>query len=321
MLIALLVILFASNSLVLAMDAPAPSSTEISIPKEELLNFIVQASRWNRDKLSYYEYCMKWGIECNQEPVFNFALKKWAEEAGNRADNNPFMRERLPCTLVTATKYNRIWAIEKICDCSRNVIIDSACTQKTCNNFTPLIMAAYMGHSQAVTFLLFKGATPEIIGGDDSTALIEAIKHDKLACTHALLAKASPNSVMPDNSFGSVLHWALSLGNRNEHVRALLNKGARKNLIRKQIEYEQEGTPLMVAVAHLNLDGVRILLEEKVNLKLKKTFNRGLLKQQVGCTATEHAQLAFEIECVPQRKEIRRQIFEMLTHAEKAGAE
>lgn len=276
-------------------------------PKEQdLIDMMQQAEQYmncscNKVR-SFYHSCLKRAAVSHFHALFDTALARY-----------DYSDSELTCPFIIAAQSGNNHALRAILT-KNNKVINYACSAFAgCEHrYSALILACDCGHAETVAYLLLRGAHPHQ-GAKGAFPLIQTIKKDRLSCTQILLEgrlnnKASPNCAAPDESFGSLLHWALSLGNRNAHVKLMLQHGVRINLIRKEKEYQQEGTPLMVAVSYANLEGVRMLLDAKADTSLKKPFNGQTAKQQAG--------VSWNIESDPQKKAIRHQILQLLVSAE-----
>lgn len=289
------------------------------------------ASSDHHARVQFCSYTLWWAVKEGNHQVFDAALHFWNHWKSQCLLELDFTRTELACPFVTAASKGYWYGAQKLLERSKGSIINDSCQAQThvagvpqnsvvkcciAKEHNALAAASKNGHPQVVANLLeYKSDTPldvDRVGKNKKTALMEAIAHDKLACTQALLQgklkKSNPNAPLADKSFGSVLHWALSCLDRNQHVKALIENGADINLIRKEKEYQQEGTPLMVAVAYANLEGVRLLLEAKAKTEPKHPFNN--------MTAKELAHQKIGIEQTPERRAIRQQIFDLLAQAE-----
>lgn len=320
-----------------SMENPTPpvsTSTHAAtsgVSAERFIDYMNQACAFadRHSKVQFCTYTLWWAINEGNNQIFDAALNFWNHWKGKSIED--FTRTELACSFVTAVSQGYWYGAQKLLERSKGVIINDSCQVPTHTASVPknsnvlccvaaetsaLASAAKNGHSQVIANLLaYESGTainPEVAHKNKKTPLMEAIEHDKLACTQALLQgklkKANPSAPLADKSFGSVLHWALSLKDRNQHVKALLDHGANKDLIRKEKEYQQEGTPLMVAVAYANLEGVQALIEAKADLTLKHPFSK--------LTAKELGQMKANIEHTP----VRQTIVRMLTQAEAGHA-
>ena len=290
------------------MDAPELGESKSITPTEQdLIDIMYQAENYMtcscNNVRSFYQSCLNRAAARHFNTLFDIAFSSYT-----------YSDLDLVCPLIAAAEYGNTHALRKIIERSKEAI-NYVCVQHSdCKRRgTALVLASSKGHSDVVSYLLLWGADPHIGTGTEQFPLIQAIKNDKSTCTQVLLEgrvknKANPNCEAPDEMFGSLLHWALSLGNRNAHVKHLIENGAAINFMRKGKKYEQEGTPLMVAVAYANLDGVKMLLDAKADISVKKTFNRHTAKQQ--------AALSWHIESNPEKKNTRHQILSLLTSAE-----
>jgi hypothetical protein len=269
--------------------------------------------------VQFCSYTLLWAIYEGNNKIFDAALDTW--NRWKRLSFEDFTRTELACPFVIAASRGYWYAAQKLLERSEGAIINDSCKAHKPNECcavetSALAIAAKNGHAKVIANLLaYESDTainPEGAHKNKKTPLMEAIEHDKLACTQALLQgklkKANPTAPLLDKSFGSILHWALSLKDRSQHVKALLEHGANKDLIRKEKEYQQEGTPLMVAVAYANLEGVQTLLEAKADLTLKHPFSK--------LTAKELGQMKAGIEQTP----VRQNIIRMLAQAEAGHA-
>lgn len=283
------------------------------------------ASADRHSKVQFCTYTLLWATYEGNDQIFDAALNYWNHWKNKSIED--FTRTELACPFVTAASKGYWYGAQKLLERSKGVIINDGCqvpihvagvpqnSNVICcigKQYSALAAAAKNGHSHLIANLLeYFSDTPldvDRVGKNKKTALMEAIAHDKLACTRALLQgklkKSNPNAPLADKSFGSVLHWALSFPELIQHVKALIENGADINLIRKEKEYQQEGTPLMIAVAYANEEGVRLLLEAKARVELKHPLSN--------LAAKELAQMRCEI--VPSQA--RQNILRMLTQAE-----
>ncbi len=107
--------------------------------------------------------------------------------------------------------------------------------------FTPLALAAQLGHHRSCEALLEAGAHPEEPHEDGCTPLVLALTHDRQEVVDLLLSKGSrPDQCFPDGT--SLLGRAVLQGDR-ELVERLLRAGADPDFID-----EDETTPLGYAV-------------------------------------------------------------------------
>lgn len=298
-----------------AMEQPTNSTQVCVVSTESFIRYMGQAGGFaHHDHLvQFWSYTLLWAIQENNNEIFDAALAQWNIYKAKSFDD--FTRRELACPFVTAASHGNCYILEKLLDRAKGTIINDSCKihqTSVCfaTKCAALTVAAQRGHTAVVTALLTHPSIDvELADKNNRTALIDAIGHDKLLCTHALLRgavkKANPNARMPDKSFGSVLHWALSLGDRNQHVKALLDNGADKDLIYKEKEHQQEGTPLMVAVAYANKEGVELLLAAKAKRDIPHPFSK--------MTAKELAEMKCRIEQNPDRKRTREQIIALLT--------
>lgn len=283
----------------------------LTISAESFIKYMDQACGHANGhcRVQFCTYSLLWAIEEGNDQIFDRALHLWNWYKGHSIED--FTRTELACPFVIAASKGYWYAAEKILARSKGVIVNDSCQAHKKESFdckaietSALATAAKNGRAQLVANLLaYESGTaidPELVHKNKRTPLMEAIEHDKLACTQALLQgklkKSNPNAVIPDKSFGSVLHWTLSLEDRSQHARALLVHGADKNLIRKEKEYQQEGTPLMVAVAHANMEGVQALLDAKADISIKHPLNK--------LTALEQARMKLNIASSEPRKKI-----------------
>lgn len=307
-------------------STPAPSSM---ISPEKFIEYMNNACSFahHHSRVQFCTYSLWWAIQEGNNQVFDSALHYWNHYKKHSLED--FTRTELACPFVTAASKGYWYGAQKLLERSKGAIINDGCQvavhkkaflnpiSESCEAVESSALAAAVknGHTQVVANLLaYQSGTPlnpELANKNKKTPLMEAIEHDKLACTQALLQgkikKVNPNAPWLDKSFGSVLHWALSLKDRNQHVKALLEHGADKNLIRKEKEYQQEGTPLMVAVSYANEEGVKLLLESQVNVDLKHPLSK--------LTAKELAEMKASIEPTSTRQNI----FKMLIQAESGN--
>lgn len=307
---------------------PAPSAT---IAPEKFIEYMNIACAYvdHHSKVQFCTYTLWWAINEGNNQIFDSALHYWNHWKSQCFLEFDSTRAELECPFVTAASKGYWYGAQKLLERSKGAIINEGCQvaahkkgflnpiSESCVavETSALAAAAKNGHAQFITQLLeYKSPVPldvDLVGTNKKTPLMEAIEHDKIACTQALLQgilkKANPNAPLADKSFGSVLHWALSLKDRNQHVKALLEHGANKNLIRKEKEYQQEGTPLMVAVAYANEEGVRLLLAAKAKTELKHPFNK--------LTAKELAEMKAQIDMDAERKKSSQEIIMLLTQA------
>lgn len=299
-----------------AMEQPANSTQDSAVSTENFIQYMGQACCFvhHHNLVQFWSYTLLWAIQENNNEIFDAALAKWNHYKANSLELLEFTRRELACPFVSAAARGNCYAMQKLLDRSKATIINDSCkvhqsSECFATKCTALTVASQRGNSVAVTALLTQPSIDvELADKNNRTALMGAIEHDKISCTHALLRgavkKANPNARMPDKSFGSVLHWALSLGDRNQHVKALLDNGADKDLIYKEKEHQQEGTPLMVAVAYANKEGVELLLAAKAKRDIPHPFSK--------MTAKELAEMKCQIEQNPDRKRTREQIIALL---------
>lgn len=314
-------------------SSATPASSTSMISPEKFIEYMHSACTFanHHNTVQFCSYSLRWAVQAENNQVFDAALYYWNQYKKQSIED--FTRAELACPFVTAASMGYWYGAQKLLERSKGVIINDSCQVPThftvARNSTvvscvaaetsALAIAAKNGHSQVITNLLeYKSDTQlnvEVVGKNKKNPLMEAIEHDKLACTQALLQgklkKANPNLLTPDKSFGSILHWALSLGNRNTHVKLLVEHGADVNLINAK-NNPQEGAPLMVAVAHANSEGVKILLDAKAKTDLKHPFNT--------MTAKELAEMKIQIEQDPEKKKIRQNILSILTQVELGNA-
>lgn len=305
-------------------DMPASSSMISPEKFIEYMNAACACAHGHSNKVRFCTYSLGWAIQEGNNQVFDGALYFWNHWKAWSIDN--FTRDELACPFVTAASKGYWYGAQKLLERSKGTIINDFCyvpSHKSSYN-TPscvavgscaLALAAKNGHGQFIV-QLFEYKSPvtldvDLVGSNKKTPLMEAIEHDKLACTQSLLQgalkKANPNFPLPDKSFGSILHWALSLSDRTQHVKALIDHGADINLINVK-NNPQEGTPLMVAMAYSNLEGVRLLLAAKAKIELKHPFNK--------LTAKELAMMKTQINLGDERKKANQEIVMLLTQAE-----
>lgn len=255
--------------------------------------------------VQFCSYTLLWAIYEGNNKIFDAALDTW--NRWKRLSIEAFTRTELACPFVIAASRGYWYAAQKLLERSKGAIINDSCRthkpSECCGvENSALTLAAKYGHTQFIASLLAYASDTSVYPDqivNKKTALMEAISYDQLASTRALLQgklKANPHLPLPDKSFGSVLHWALSLGNKNHHVKALLEHGADKNLIQKGREYQHEGTPLMVAVAYANEDGVKILLAHGADTALVHPYSK--------MTALELARMKKTVQDSTERKNI-----------------
>jgi hypothetical protein len=311
---------------IFSMESPTLSDASLTaspsgVSADRFIDYMNQACAWadKNSKVQFCTYTLLWAINEGNNQIFDAALHYWNHWKSKSIED--FTRIELACPFVSAASKGYWYGAQKLLERSKGQIINDSCKAHKPNECcavetSALAIAAKNGHAQLIANLLaYESDTainPEVANKNKKTPLMEAIEHDKLACTQALLQgklkKANPSAPLADKSFGSVLHWALSLKDRSQHVKALLEHGAHKDLIRKEKEYQQEGTPLMVAVAYANLEGVQTLLEAKADLTLKHPFSK--------LTAKELGQMKAGIEQTP----VRQNIVRMLAQAEAGHA-
>lgn len=303
-------------------QAPVPSGIISTDSFIEYMNSAC-ASSDHHARVQFCSYTLWWAVKEGNHQVFDAALHFWNHWKSQFFLEFDSTQAELACPFVTAASKGYWYGAQKLLERSKGAIINGNCQARThvagvpqnsmvicciAKEHNALAAASKNGHPQVVANLLeYKSDTPldvDRVGKNKKTALMEAITHDKLACTQALLQgklkKSNPNVPLADKSFGSILHWAISLGNRNQHVKILLEHGADKNLIRKEKEYQQEGAPLMVAVAYANEEGVKLLLASHANVDLKHPLSN--------LTAKELAQMRCGIAPTPTRQNILKMI-------------
>lgn len=254
-------------------------------------------------------FAINFACSIENPTLFEAALKRWMEFP----DRNGRWSEgkepsHLAQALIQSASRGNCNFLEKILKVTDGKVTDGMYCSPDAPIYGPITaigLAAHNGHHLAVRLLLAHNADPELgMPRNGATPLRLAIRNGKLLCTQEFFKgdqKANPNSAGAD-TFGSILHWTLSLGNRNEHVRVLIQNGADRNLVNAK-NNPHEGTPLMVAVAYANLEGVQILLAAKADISIKHPFNN--------LTALEQAKIKLNI--VPS--EIRKKIVEFLERA------
>lgn len=110
------------------------------------------------------------------------------------------------------------------------------------NNFSPLLMAAYLGNSRLVGKMAGKGADLNSQNDEGTTALMMAVRDHHLSLLAALLSLgANPN--IRDNKGRTSLHWAVS-ENDPDVVKQLIDAGADTDVQNDDMAH----TPLMQAV-------------------------------------------------------------------------
>jgi ankyrin repeat protein len=140
----------------------------------------------------------------------------------------------------------------------------------TAGGLTPLLFAALSGDVPTLDVLLAHGASPDDVAGDGRSALVLAAFDGHGAASRRLIAAGA--DVQADGAGYTALHAAVLRGDE-ETVRALLARGANVNArLRQGSPVRRFGsqwalsrtlrgaTPLMVAVAYLDVALVRVLL-------------------------------------------------------------
>lgn len=102
---------------------------------------------------------------------------------------------------------------------------------ESCNDaqITPLIAAAFCGHTEVVHFLLSRGAYPDRENENGLTPLSAAVAYERIPVVHLLIDQgANPNTVSKRFS-GTALGSAVMFG-KVHAVRALIARGANPNI-------------------------------------------------------------------------------------------
>jgi len=134
--------------------------------------------------------------------------------------------------------------------------------------WTPMVRAVYFNHSNIVSFLLSKGADPNLSTPDGETALHWAIKcgHPKLA---ELLIKNNANAVVQDKWGISPLQLVIENGYA-EILEMLIAKGTK--LDSKEKHYGRSFLHLAAVNGHLSI--VKILLDQQIEVNCVDNYGK-----------------------------------------------
>ncbi|TKS67859.1 Serine/threonine-protein phosphatase 6 regulatory ankyrin repeat subunit B [Collichthys lucidus] len=161
------------------------------------------------------------------------------------------------------------------------------------NARSPLHLAAYHGHAQALEVLL-QGET-EVDQGDEAgrTPLALAALRGHTDCVHTLLSQgASPRTT--DTQHGRTpVHLAVMNGHTT-CVRLLLDESDSADLV--DAADSQGQTPLMLAVAGGHVDAVSLLLEREANVNVANKHGLTALHLGLLCGQEECIQCLLEQE-------------------------
>ena len=301
-----------SNAMEISRVDPNESSKESMIPAKHFIDYMNRTIN-NHVELGKVGACLdaiNFACSIENEMLLDAALKRWTEIPDRDGGKGP---SHLARALIESASKGNCNIIEKLLKVTDGKVTDWLYCSPDAPIYGPITaigLAAHKGHHLGVRLLLAHNANPELgMPRNDATPLRLAINNNKLLCTQEFFKgnqKANPNSA-GGSSFGSILHWTLSREDRNEHAKVLIEHGADVNFINAKND-PHEGTPLMVAVAYANLEGVQLLLAAKADAKLKHPFN--------SMTAKELAEMKIAIEPIPERKRVRKEIFELLKQAE-----
>lgn len=141
----------------------------------------------------------------------------------------------------------------------------------TAGGLTPMLFAALSGDVPTIEVLLAHGASPDDVAGDGRSALVLAAFDGQGAAARRLMEAGA--DVQADGAGYTALHAAVLRGD-HETVQALLARGANVHARLRQgtpvrrfgsqwaLSHTLRGaTPLMVAVAYLEVASVRTLLD------------------------------------------------------------
>jgi hypothetical protein len=120
---------------------------------------------------------------------------------------------------------------------------------------TALSMAAYKSNPEMVSFLLEKGANPNVKDSDGETPLIIAAEKNQSAIINLLVAKGAKLNWQNERGF-TALRQAVQF-NRMEAARVLIDSGADLNL------KDNQGETPMAAADKLGYSDLELLLEQK----------------------------------------------------------
>eukprot|EP00562_Extubocellulus_spinifer_P004543 CAMPEP_0178518028 /NCGR_PEP_ID=MMETSP0696-20121128/26021_1 /TAXON_ID=265572 /ORGANISM="Extubocellulus spinifer, Strain CCMP396" /LENGTH=908 /DNA_ID=CAMNT_0020148529 /DNA_START=66 /DNA_END=2792 /DNA_ORIENTATION=- len=136
--------------------------------------------------------------------------------------------------------------------------------------FSPLIIAAAHGHSDAVRYLIKEGADPNAVHDNGVTALMYAAASGHVDVMKVLLEEGKADVNQLHTNDGHALLEA-STGNSSEAIIFLLENGAQDDLL------DEDGvTPLMAAASQGALKGMNALLDS-----LKKHMSTEELREHI----------------------------------------
>lgn len=304
------------SAMTIAMETPNPDKRKSSVSSKDFIvytDMLLKGTELGITQEIIY-HTLRFAAKIENNEIFEKFLKRWEQLPKKSFFNSGREDSDLLEPLLIAAAVGNCSFLGTIINRTNGTIINNTSPSYP---YTALGYAARGGHYNAVKLLLAYNADPHCFHPDNKKIpLALAIEAGKILCVKELLTndtrKAEPNTPIHDKSFASLLHWALSLGNRNESVRELIAHGAWVNYISLDHQLQRKGTPLMVAIDVANKEGVEILLGTP-KIDFRSSVN--------GRTPREFAEHKTEIEWDDRRKIVRREIVELLKKAEAHATE
>ena len=194
-------------------------------------------------------------VQQSPEPFLDYAVDYWLEHAMQAPEDmveeldleTDFWKVDSPVRAAWWSSYNETTKFAGV------------------TNITPLHLAAMMGFSTLLQYLLDNGRKDEltIIDSDGYTPLAWACDHGDVTVVNQLL-DAGADINMPGEQMGVSALWAAASCCHIEIVQHLLERGAEVNW-----QSEMRGTTLYTSAANMSPDTVRLLLQNGADVNLK----------------------------------------------------
>lgn len=220
-------------------------------------------SGYLRDRTCYCVEQLPWAVENN----YCHVVEKLYEYAHRNSFISPKHDSNTEFALLKAAELNNSKVVKFFIE--KGVDIDAAHSK---TKETTLMLAAFNGNYDLVSYLLACGANHEKISQDRKTALVYALLNHKQNIVSLLLAgkkiegtpkesinKASPNGYSPEKKCKTIFNWLCSKKEYNHFIEDFVKAGAWVN------PKDYNNHPLLDAIAYDNPEGVQILLKCNAN--------------------------------------------------------